>query len=119
MIKIILLYVMAILYVAAGGKPLYQSPPVRKDYSAVSARSRSAQLRSRGGGSNLRHCAVLFPATRPGAAWGIIALLVAVFPANLYMYQQNASGLPSWMLLVRLPLQLVLIAWAWWYTGNE
>ena len=63
--------------------------------------------------------ALLFPATRPGAAWGIIALLIAVFPANLYMYQQNMSGIPSWILLARLPLQLGLIAWAWWYTGNK
>ena len=59
---------------------------------------------------------LLFPLTRPGAAWGIIALLIAVFPANWYMYQQGFSTIPSWVLLARLPLQLVLIAWAWWYT---
>ena len=62
---------------------------------------------------------LLFPLTRPWAAWGIIALLIAVFPANLYMYQQHLSSFPSWLLLARLPLQLVLIAWAWWYTGNR
>ena len=61
--------------------------------------------------------ALFFPAVRPWAAWGIIALLIAVFPANLYMYQQNMGGLPSWVLLLRLPLQLLLIAWAWWYTS--
>ena len=53
------------------------------------------------------------------AAWGIILLLIAVFPANLYMYQSEkaALGLPKWIRLIRLPLQLVLIAWAFQYTN--
>jgi uncharacterized membrane protein len=57
------------------------------------------------------------PSARPWAAWGIIALLVAVFPANLYMYQRGgaAYGIPDWALLARLPLQLALIAWAYAY----
>ncbi|MVO07644.1 DoxX family protein [Flavobacterium sp. TP390] len=51
------------------------------------------------------------------AAWGIIILLIAVFPANYYMYQnENASlGLPKWLRLLRLPLQLILIYWAYSY----
>jgi uncharacterized membrane protein len=52
------------------------------------------------------------------AAWGIIALLIAIFPANLYMFQNEkaALGLPKWLRLVRLPLQLALIYWAYLYT---
>lgn len=52
------------------------------------------------------------------AAWGIIILLIAVFPANLYMFQNEkaALGLPKWIRLLRLPLQLVLIYWAFKYT---
>jgi uncharacterized membrane protein len=52
------------------------------------------------------------------AAWGIIALLIAVFPANFYMYQNKKAsfGLPNWILFVRLPLQFVLIFWAYQYT---
>ena len=52
------------------------------------------------------------------AAWGIILLLVAIFPANLYMFQNEkaALGLPKWIRLLRLPLQLVLIYWAFLYT---
>lgn len=52
------------------------------------------------------------------AAWGIILLLIAVFPANLYMYQNKKAslGLPKWVLLLRLPLQLLLIFWAYQYT---
>ena len=52
------------------------------------------------------------------AAWGIIALLIAIFPANIYMYSNDraAFGISKWILLLRLPLQLVLIAWAYLYT---
>lgn len=52
------------------------------------------------------------------AAWGIIALLIAIFPANLFMYQNKKASfnLPKWILFVRLPLQIVLILWAYQYT---
>lgn len=51
------------------------------------------------------------------AAWGIIALLIAVFPANVYHLQQNGAGMriPDWVLWLRLPLQAVLIWWAYQY----
>lgn len=51
------------------------------------------------------------------AAWGIIALLIAVFPANLYLYQHQEL-LPASPLvhLIRLPLQAVFILWAYWHT---
>jgi uncharacterized membrane protein len=58
---------------------------------------------------------LLFENTRSYAAFGIILLLIAVFPANLYMYQKGARGIPKWMLALRLPLQLLLIAWAYLY----
>jgi uncharacterized membrane protein len=52
------------------------------------------------------------------AAWGVIALLIAVFPTHIYMYQNKkaAMKMPKWALLVRMPFQLVLIYWAWLYT---
>ena len=52
------------------------------------------------------------------AAWGIIALLIAVFPANINMYtnEKAGMGLPKCVLLLRIPLQLVLIFWAYQYT---
>lgn len=51
------------------------------------------------------------------AAWGLILLLVAVFPANIYVYQhqQLVPGSPLAHLL-RLPAQGLLILWAYWYT---
>ncbi len=61
---------------------------------------------------------LFFAPTRRLAAWGIIALLIAIFPANLhmaYLYYTNANP-HLWMALLRLPLQFVLIWWAYQYT---
>lgn len=60
---------------------------------------------------------LLFHQTKPLAAWGIILLLIAVFPANIYMATSGKfKKIPQWMLWLRLPLQLVLIVWAYLYT---
>jgi len=62
---------------------------------------------------------LLIPRTTSLAAWGIIALLVAVFPANIYAYQHTEEvfpGLDPQVHFWRLPLQAVMILWAWWYT---
>ena len=61
---------------------------------------------------------VCFVASRTLGAWGVIAILIAVFPANLYMYQQGGArfGMSDTALLIRMPIQLVLIAWAYLYT---
>jgi uncharacterized membrane protein len=65
---------------------------------------------------------LLVPATQRWAAYGLIALLIAVFPANLYAYQHSREIFPNLdpaLHFWRLPLQAVLIAWAWWYTRPE
>ncbi|WP_256028392.1 MauE/DoxX family redox-associated membrane protein [Natronomonas aquatica] len=67
---------------------------------------------------------LLHPRTRRLAAWGLIGLLIAIFPANVYMATSGVviegtpgSGDPSEIVRWgRLPLQAVLVAWAWWYT---
>ena len=61
---------------------------------------------------------VLVPAVSRAAAWGLIALLCAIFPANVSMLErhQQFPGIPVWILWARLPLQLVWIWWAWLYT---
>jgi uncharacterized membrane protein len=60
---------------------------------------------------------LLIPRFSLHAAWGIIALLTAVFPANIYLYQHQEI-LPASPLihLLRLPLQGVFILWAFWHT---
>jgi uncharacterized membrane protein len=61
------------------------------------------------------------PPVRRAAAWGIIALLIAVMPANIYMVtdHQRFPNIPLWLLILRLPLQLPLLYWAWRYTRSD
>jgi uncharacterized membrane protein len=64
---------------------------------------------------------LLLPATRRIAAWGIILLLIAVFPANLWMAQHPElfPNVPQWISWLRLPLQLPLLSWAYQYTKPD
>ena len=65
---------------------------------------------------------LLIPRLQVAAAWGLIALLVAVFPANVHMALHPEIGaerfpdLPPAVWWWRLPFQAVLIAWAYWFT---
>ncbi|MDA0313635.1 MAG: DoxX family protein [Gemmatimonadetes bacterium] len=70
---------------------------------------------------SLGGAAVLAPRLRASAGWGLVLLLVAVFPANLQM-ALNPDLFPdigSAVLYVRLPLQVPLIAWAYWATRPD
>ena len=61
--------------------------------------------------------ALLVPGLRPWAGLWLVTLLVAVFPANVYMAlapERAGFGVEPVWLWLRLPLQLVLIAWVWW-----
>lgn len=64
---------------------------------------------------------LLIPKTQKFAAWGLIALLLAVFPANIYMAMnpQNFTDINPLLIYLRLPLQFILIAWAFWFTREE
>jgi uncharacterized membrane protein len=64
--------------------------------------------------------AVLHPASRRGGRWWLLALLVAVFPANVHMAvnPEQVKGLdlrrmPRWALWARLPLQPLCMLWVW------
>lgn len=61
---------------------------------------------------------LLIPRFTVPAAWGLIALLIAVFPANVHMamHPRFYSAMSPLLLWLRLPLQGVLIAWAYAYT---
>ncbi|MCH7975080.1 MAG: DoxX family protein [Bacteroidetes bacterium] len=64
---------------------------------------------------------VLFSRSRQLTGWGLIALLVAIFPANLDMalHPEQFPDIPAWVLYARLPFQLVFIAWVWWATRPD
>ena len=61
---------------------------------------------------------LLVPMTREWASFVLIALYVAILPANVNMaihkIPLGKKVMPTWMLWARLPLQFVLMAWAWW-----
>ena len=60
---------------------------------------------------------LLVPRLRKSAGWGLLALLAAVFPANVYMAtaaERFAAVAPAWALWARLPLQPLLMATVWW-----
>lgn len=65
---------------------------------------------------------LLVPPVSQAAAWGLVLLFIAVFPANINMAVNHIkietipySDSPIFQ-AIRLPLHAVLIAWAWWYT---
>jgi uncharacterized membrane protein len=61
---------------------------------------------------------LLIPKFTRAAAWGLVALLVAVTPANVHMAVNHGlyPGYSVTALWLRLPLQSVFMAWAYWYT---
>ena len=69
--------------------------------------------------------ALLFPRTQKIAAWLLIPTLIAIFPANIYgaltagTQNEAMPGISPVLAWLRLPLQAVLIAWAYWYTQES
>jgi uncharacterized membrane protein len=112
------LYVMAALYILAGinhfRKPrLYLKiiPPYFPKPRLLNALSGLAEI--------ILGILLCLPETSAYAAVGIIALLICIFPANLFMYQEESArlGFSKSLLLLRLPLQIVLVVWAWHYAS--
>lgn len=64
---------------------------------------------------------LIFTPTRRIAAWGIIVLLIAIFPVNIQMMlNYNREDNPYlWIAVVRLPLQLLLIWWVYGFTKSR
>ncbi len=112
--KKIALYTMAALYVLAGinhfanvGFYKMMMPPWLPGHHTLIYISGAAEI--------VLGLLLLPAQTRKLAAWGIIILLVAVFPANVQMmlnYQQDKNPY-LWITVIRLPLQLLLIWWAY------
>ena len=118
-VKRILLWVMAIFYLMAGVQHfrnpdfyLQLMPPYLPWHLGLVYLSGVAEV--------ALGVALPIRALTRWAAWGVIALLVAVYPANVHMWwndvQIDGQPTPAWFHALRLPLQGVLIAWAWWYT---
>ena len=121
--KHVLLWAMAILYAFAGFNHLLNPdfyvaimPPGLPNPEWLNVLSGLAEI--------VLGVFILEPRVRVYAAWGIIALLIAVFPANVYVVLENigtggpGTGSPvfNW---IRLPFQALFVLWAWWYTQPD
>ncbi len=111
---------MGILYLAAGLLHFLATPTYTRIMPAYLPAHRELVLVS-GAAEMLGGLGVLVPATRRPAAWGLVLLLIAVFPANLTMVTDHARfpQVPLWAAWLRLPLQLPLLWWAWRYTRSQ
>lgn len=81
-------------------------PPQLGDPRALVALSGAAEIAGALG--------LLIPQTRRAAGLGLIALLLAVWPANIFMAleaERFRRVAPAWLLWARVPLQLALIGW--------
>lgn len=111
------LYVMALIYILAGLNHFRNPKMYLRIIPAYLPFPKLLNISS-GTAEILLGILLLVPPLSTYAAWGIIILLIAVFPANLYMLMNKkaSSGLPQWVLILRLPLQVALIFWAYAYT---
>ena len=61
---------------------------------------------------------LIFPKTRVIASWGLILLLLAVYPANIYVALTNGEAMDTTPLIAwgRLPFQFIFIGLAYWHS---
>lgn len=119
-LKLVMKWLLGVLFVAAGvnhfANPEFyvriMPPYLPRHYELVLISGAFEIL----GGAGL-----LIRRLQVAAAWGLIALLVAVFPANLHMAlnPDEFPNFPPALLWARLPLQGVFTAWAYWFTRRD
>ena len=115
-LRLVFCWLAALFFVVAGANHFRQPeiylgmmPPALPWPEALNYISGAAEI--------LGGLGLLLVCTRRLAAWGLLALLVAVFPANLHVALQgkmpgfDVSPLTLWL---RLPFQFVFMAWVWW-----
>jgi uncharacterized membrane protein len=110
------LYVMALLYILAGinhfRKPeIYYKiiPPFLTNKKFINELTGLLEI--------MLGVYLFIPIFSNLAAISIMILLVLIFPANIYMLIDEKAnlGIPKWILILRLPIQLLLILWAYQY----
>ena len=119
-VKRILLFVMALFYLITGINH-FVNPPVYREIVPVYLPFPLALVYITGVCEILFGLLLLPFSTRHTAAWLIILLLIIIFPANIqmtlnYWHQHNPR---LWITIVRLPVQGLLIAWAYMYTRPD
>ncbi len=112
------LYIMGAIYIIAGLNHfrapkfyLPMMPPYIPQHHLMIGLSGVAEI--------LLGAILLWPVTQRLAAWGIILMLLVFFTVHIYMFQARDTvfaSIPNWMIIARLPMQFILIAWAYIYT---
>ncbi|HUQ66909.1 MAG TPA: hypothetical protein VM101_12180 [Flavitalea sp.] len=118
-LKKIMLYIMSALYMLAGINHFLHPKTYERIMPSWIGWHRELVFLS--GVSEMFFGLLLIPlVSRKIAAWGIILMLVAIFPANIQMMLNYLplGGLKMWISIIRLPLQILLIWWAWQYTKD-
>jgi uncharacterized membrane protein len=109
----------AVFYIAAGSLHFIKPEPYLR-IMPPDIPWHPAMVRISGACEILGGLGLLVPATRRTAAWGLVALLIAVFPANVYMalhpVEAGAARIVPVLRWGRLPIQAVLIWWLLWCT---
>ena len=117
--KILTIYVMSLLYIVVGIKhftdPIFFLK-IMPDYLTYQLEL----VYLSGFFEILFGVLLIFKSTRFYASWGIILLLLAVFPANIFLYTseiaQESLGISKNQALIRLPFQIPLILLAYWHS---
>ena len=111
--RVLFRWLLAVFFVAAGANH-FRSPgtylPLMPEYLPWHL----GLIESSGIAEILGGLGAMIPRSRRLAGWGLMALLVAIFPANLHAALHGYLNVASWILWWRLPLQVVLIAWVYW-----
>jgi uncharacterized membrane protein len=111
------LLLLAIFFIAAGVNHflnpdtyLAMMPPALPFPKALNVISGAAEV--------LGGIGVLLPHYRRAAGWGLMALLLAVFPANIHVAMNGWEGvdLAPWVLWARLPFQILFMVWVYFAT---
>lgn len=115
MVRTVALWLLAGFFTLAGFNHFLNPAPYLGMMPAYLSWHRELVMVS-GGAEIAGGLAILVPRLRVVAGWGLIALLVAVFPANLHMALHGWAGvqIPAWVLWARLPVQALFIAWVYW-----
>ena len=115
--KLITIYIMSLFYIVAGIKHFTNTdwnikimPPYLPFHKELVYNSGAFEI--------ILGIMLIFNMTRVYAGWGLILLLIAVFPANIYLAQTNGSviNISSSLAWGRLPFQAIFIAIAYWHT---
>ena len=116
-IKLITIYLMSIFYIVIGIKHFTNvewfmkiMPPYLPYHKELVYLSGAFEI--------IFGMMIIFEKTRTLGAWGLILLLIAVFPANIYLAQTNGAAMNTSAAIAwgRLPFQAIFIAVAYWHS---